>query len=107
MGKVFFLSLGLTLVFEFLFSLIWGVKGKDFWIVLLMNCLTNPLVVWWHYSNLESSVWIHTFLPEVVAAGAEMLILRRFSKHIPCPLLFGFLVNMFSYCLGGVILYIF
>ena len=40
------LSLALTLVLEGLFALIWGVRGKGDWLLLLLvNAVTNPIVV--------------------------------------------------------------
>ena len=105
MSEIFLISLGLTLLLEFGFALIWGVKGKDFLIILLMNCLTNPLVVLWHYIHVMDSLWMNTLFPEVAAIGAEMLILRKFSKTTPAPMLLGFFINLFSYCMGGIILF--
>ncbi len=42
------LSLGLTLLLEGTFVLVWGVRGRDLLLVLLANVLTNPAVVLLH-----------------------------------------------------------
>ncbi len=106
MGKVYLFSLGMTLVLEVIFARTWGVKGKDFRVILLMNCLTNPFVVWWHYSHLTGTFGLHTLLPEISAMAVEMILLRIFCKNIHAPLLLGICINLFSYCLGSVILFI-
>lgn len=106
MCKIFLLSLGMTLALESIFALIWGVKARDFRIIFVMNCLTNPLVVAWHYAHLNMGLCFNTLLPEIVAMAGEIVILRKFSKSISTPLLFGILINLFSYCLGSVILFV-
>ena len=105
MAEIFLICLGLTLLLEFGFALLWGVKGKDFLVILLMNCVTNPLVVLWHYTHLMDSLWVNTLFPEAAAIGAEMTVLRYFCKNTPAPVLLGFFINLFSYCMGSVILF--
>ena len=53
MGTEIFLSLGvsllLTLVIEGFVALIWGLRRRDtYYVLLLCNCLTNPAVVYLH-----------------------------------------------------------
>ncbi len=44
----FAFSLGLTVVLECLIARIWRLRGRDYLLVLLVNLLTNPAVVYLH-----------------------------------------------------------
>ena len=95
-------SLALTLLLEGLFGLIWGVKGKDDWkLVLLVNAVTNPIVVTLHYC--VSSFWGFTLLLELSAVAAEYLAYRRWGETTRPAFLFSLCANCFSY-FSGVLL---
>lgn len=96
-------SLLLTQLFELPFAWLWGAKKKDLLVVLLMNTLTNPLVVMWHYSTWELGYIICTVLPELAAIITEAILLRKFTKNTPCPVLLGIFINLFSYSAGVVL----
>ena len=55
-------ALGLTLLLEEGFALLWGVRGKrDLGLVALVNCITNPLVnVLYRLGRLNRSGLIST-----------------------------------------------
>ena len=96
------LSLFLTLVLEGLFGLIWGVKGKRDWLLLLLvNVVTNPTVVTLHYC--VSSGWAFTAVLEISAVLAEWLAYRRWGRTARPAFLFSLCANVFSY-FSGVLL---
>lgn len=93
-------SLLLTQLFELPFAWLWGAKKKDLLVVLLMNFLTNPLVVMWHYSTWEHGFFVCTVLPELAAIITEAILLRQFARGTPYPVLLGVMINLFSYSAG-------
>lgn len=95
-------SLLLTLLLEGLFGLIWGVKGKRDWLLLLaVNVVTNPIVVTLHYC--VSSFWGFTLFLELAAVAAEWLAYRRWGRTTSPALLFSLCANCFSYFSGVII----
>ena len=99
------ISLGLTLILESIFGLIWGVKGmRDWLLLLLVNVVTNPIVVTLHYC--VSSFWAFTLLLEVSAVVAEWLAYRRWGKTTSPAFLFSLCANCFSYFSGLLINYL-
>lgn len=95
-------SLLLTLVLEGLFGLIWGVKGKRDWLLLLLvNVVTNPIVVTLHYC--VSSVWVFTLVLEAAAVLAEWLAYRKWGRTTRPAFLFALCANCFSYFSGLLI----
>ena len=96
------LSLGLTLALEGLFGLIWGLKGRRDWLLLLLvNCVTNPLVVTLH--TCVSSAPAVTALLEGAAVAAEWLAYRRWGRTVRPALLFSLCANCFSFFSGVLI----
>ena len=96
------ISLALTLVLESIFGLIWGVKGKGDWLLLLLvNVVTNPIVVTLHYC--VSSFWMVTLVLEVFAVVAEWLAYRKWGKSTRPAFLFALCANCFSYFSGLLI----
>ena len=96
------ISLALTLLLEGLFGLIWGVKGKRDWLLLLLvNVVTNPIVVTLHYC--VSSAWYVTIVLEVSAVVAEWLAYRRWGRTTSPAFLFALCANCFSYFSGLLI----
>lgn len=95
-------SLGLTLLLEGAFALIWGVRGKRDWLLLLLvNAVTNPIVVTLHYC-VSSSVPFTAAL-EVSAVLAEWLAYRRWGNTTRPAFLFSLCANCFSYFSGVVL----
>lgn len=96
------ISLFLTLVLESLFGLIWGIKGKRDWLLLLLvNVVTNPIVVALHYC--VSSAWVFTIVLETAAVLAEWLAYRKWGRTVRPAFLFALCANCFSYFSGLLI----
>ncbi len=105
MPERLFLSLILTLAIELVYALGWKVRGRDLWIIVLMNVITNPLVVLWNGFTIQEGYLISTLLPELAAVAAEAFFLKRFGKDISYPILLAVCINTFSYVLGCIINY--
>ena len=98
------ISLLLTLVLEGLFGLIWGIKGRRDWLLLLLaNAVTNPIVVTLHYC--VSSRWVFVLILEVSAVLAEWLAYRKWGKTLRPAFLFSLCANCFSYFSGLLLNY--
>lgn len=107
MLKILAVSLLLTLIFEEMFALLWGLRGRrELGLVALVNILTNPAVVLLYYTAAGLWRWnatAVTLVLEAAAAAVEWLCYRSFSAQVKRPLLFALLVNLFSYGAGCVI----
>ena len=97
------ISLGLTLVFEGLFALLGGLRGRDLALCALVNLLTNPplvfLVLCWRLFG-PGPAWLPVPLLEFLAVLIEGYFYRRDGEHIRRPLLFSLCANAFSFALG-------
>ena len=95
-------ALTLTLFFELLFALIWGVRNKGLLLVIRMNLLTNPAVnLLWFFSRQVG--WASNQLLivlELAVVAIEGLCCRGMIKR---PWLFALFVNLFSYTAGELI----
>lgn len=97
-------SLALTLILESVFGLIWGVKGRRDWLLLLLvNVVTNPIVVTLHYC--VSSHLLFVIVLEVCAVLAEWLAYRKWGKTVRPAFLFSLCANCFSYFCGVLLNY--
>ena len=101
------LSLFLTLVFEGLFALIWGLRGWREWaVVALVNLLTNPAVVLlYHLSTglwAMNAVWV-TIVLECAAVVVEWRCYKACSCQLKHPFLFALFANVFSYSIGCIL----
>jgi len=104
------ISLGLTVLFEVGFFLIAGVAGfvdkrnkKDLLLVILVNTLTNPIVVllyWIAYYNTNWNTVLVLIPLEVFAVLTEGFIYSRYAVSIKRPFLFSLAANAFSFTLG-------
>ena len=93
------LSLALTLVLEGLFALLWGVRGKGDWrLLLLVNVATNPIVVSLYRLGLDT--WPAVAALELAAVLAEGLAYRRWGKTTRPALLFSLCATCFSFFSG-------
>lgn len=99
MLKALAVSLLLTLLLEGLLALLWGVRERRDWLLLLaVNVVTNPMVVSLH-ALWGGGVWITAAL-EVGAALAEALAYRLWGRDTRPALLFSLCANCFSYFAG-------
>ena len=92
-------SLVLTLLMEGVFALVWGVKGKKDWrLLVLVNVVTNPVVVALYHG--VSRAWPFVLLLEVSAVLAEWLAYRKWGRTTRPAFLFSLCANCFSYFTG-------
>lgn len=104
------LSLGLTLLFETLFALLFGVRRRDLLLVVLMNLLTNPVVALLNmYLGVTTplSRWLILLPLEAAAVVVEWLLLRRYAEHVPRPFLLALALNLCSFLTGELLQTIF
>lgn len=101
------ISLSMTLFFELLFAVCWKVWGKrEILLVILVNVLTNPIVVCSFYMNYKyqfMNLALLTMIMEVAAVVTEALLYKRFSKKVVHPWWFSIGINAFSYSIGELI----
>jgi len=101
------ISLALTLALETGFFLLLGKRNKkDLLLLLLVNVLTNPVVVLTYWLAVLYTAWnaVIIIIPLEVLA---MLIEGRYYKKYGCdfkhPYLFSLAANIFSYGTGLLI----
>ena len=96
-------ALLLTLTFELLFALVWGVRKDGLLLVVLMNIMTNPAVNLLHYLAVYllgwPAFWVIPVL-ELAAVIAEGFCCKGVIRR---PWLFVVLINAFSYSMGALI----
>ena len=97
------LSLILTLIFELTYAVCWGVRKKDLKLVLLLNILTNPLVVLFHNATQSYGMFLSIISPELIAAAVEAYLLKRYNRNILYPIFFAVCINAFSFLAGLLI----
>jgi len=98
------ISLGLTVLFETGFFLILGKRNKkDLLLVVLVNTLTNPIVVLLYWIAYFRTNWntILIILPlELFAVLTEGYIYKKYAESFKRPFLFSLAANVFSFSLG-------
>lgn len=96
------LSLALTLILEGVYSLLWRLKSRRDWLLLLLvNVVTNPIVVTLY--RLVSAHWLFVAVLEVSAVLGEWLAYRRWGRDTRPAFLFSLCANCFSF-FGGLLL---
>lgn len=101
---ILLISLTSTIFFEETVSLFWGIRNKkDILLILLVNIITNPLVVFIYYIfnhyNIGNPI-ITKLLLESVAIFAEGAYYRKYGVNIKRPFLFSFCCNVVSFGIG-------
>ena len=102
------ISLLLTLIFELSFALFWGLRdGRDFCWVILVNVLTNPIVVFTTYyvriRRMNVNYGLVTLILETFAVVTEALIYRKKVWTLDRPWVFSLSINSFSFAVGELI----
>jgi len=98
-------SLGLTLLLEGLYGLLWRLKDRRDWLLLLLvNVVTNPIVVALY--SCVSSQWAFVAVLEVAAVLAEWQVYRRWGRETRPAFLFALCANCFSFFAGLLLNYI-
>lgn len=104
------ISLLMTLILELLFALCLGIRTrKEIRLVVLVNVLTNPVVVFTTYMNyicVFANTIVLTVVLELAAVVAEALLYQKHSRMVVHPWLFSFGINAFSYLSGELIIYL-
>ncbi len=105
------ISLGLTVVLELIFALVFKVRGeRDFVLVIVVNVITNPAVVLLNYLLLRDTALPRMpviFVLEAAAVLVEAFYYRRYAETIKKPFLFSLCANVFSFSIGLLINYVF
>ena len=104
------LSLGLTLLFELPFAFLWGLRKGDITLCILVNVLTNPIVVLCtllYRAYVPFPDWPVVAVLELAAVVTEGLLYRDLGEHIRKPILLSVCANALSYSLGLLINHIF
>lgn len=102
----------LTIIFELFLAMILGVRNKkDIINVILVNILTNPIVVSVStYINLRYGIFprgISLIFLEIFAVIAEGFIYKKYLKYNKINgIMLSFILNLFSYSIGCIINYI-
>lgn len=101
------ISLGLTIVIELLFALIIGIRNrKDLLLVVLVNILTNPPVVFIYYLLYFYTAWSGMLVKiplEILAVLVEGYYYKSFGKEFRRPFLFSLFANTISFGIGILI----
>ena len=101
------LSLALTLLFESIFFFIVGKRSKwDFLLLLLLNILTNPVVVMsWHLARMYTKLNLLVVLVflETAAIVIEGGFYRKYAETIKRPFCFSLAANACSFGAGKLI----
>lgn len=100
-------SLTLTLILETgLFLLIGKRDKKDLLLVVMVNILTNPVVVLLYWLMALRTSWnrVIVIVPlEIFAVLIEGYYYKKYGRKFKNPYLFSFSANMFSYWIGVLI----
>lgn len=99
------LSLILTWLLELAFAFLLGIRrSKDLLLILLVNLITNPAVVYLALTfRYFLPSWFLIPLLESLAIGVEALYYRNYALTIRHPWLFSLAVNVFSYGIGWLL----
>ena len=99
----FAVSLGLTLVLELLVAGVCRVRGRDILLVILVNILTNPAVVYLDMvcaALLPNGRDLWQIPLELAAIAVEAVCYAQFARAIRRPWMFALVANLFSYSCG-------
>ena len=101
------LSLVLTIVIEVVCSILIGIrKKKDVLLVVLVNMVTNPAVVFTYYFlSLITlwNLWCIKVVLEILAVVCEALYYKRYGIDMKHPIGYAILLNGISFGIGCLI----
>jgi len=105
MLKALGISLALTLLLESLYGLLWRLKDRRDWLLLLLvNVVTNPIVV--SLYCCISNTWAFVAALEIAAVLTEWLAYRKWGRDTRPAFLFALCANCFSFFAGLLLNYI-
>jgi hypothetical protein len=111
MVRALVVSLILTILFEAgIFLLIGKRKKKDLLLVMLVNVITNPVVVLSYWLAVLYTNWNHvlvTMLLELFAVLTEGYYYKKYGQDFGRPYLFSAAANAFSFGTGVLLQIIF
>jgi len=100
-------SLALTLALETGFFLLTGKRNKkDLLLVILVNALTNPIVVLLYWLAALYTSWNTSVVKiplEIFAVITEGFFFMKYGQSFKRPFLFSLAANMFSFWVGVLI----
>jgi len=100
-------SLAMTLSFEIAFFLITGKRNKkDLLLVVMVNILTNPVVVlayWLAYFYTNWNTIIVLIPLEIFAVLTEGVYYNKYGQSFKRPFIFALSANAFSFAIGFLI----
>ena len=102
----FALSLGLTLVFELLIARLCRLRGRDYLLVILVNILTNPAVVYLDMvcaARFPNGRDLWQIPLEITAILIEGWCYAKYARSIRRPWMLALVANVFSYGFGLVL----
>ena len=107
--KIMLISLSCTIVIELIFALVIGVKSKrDFLNIVLVNLLTNPIVVSVpyflniRYGLLERNIALASL--ELLTFVTEGIIYKKYLEYKKInSFILSFMFNLASYFIGNII----
>ena len=98
------ISLFLTVVFETVFFFITGKRvKKDLLLVILVNVLTNPVVVLLYWLSVLYTDWNRTLVKiplEIFAVLTEWYYYKKYGQTFKRPFVFSVTANAFSFTVG-------
>ena len=98
------ISLALTIVLETIFFFVSGKRDKmDFLLLVLVNVLTNPVVVLIYWLCAVYTSWNAYLIQiplEISAVLVEGFCFYKYGREFKRPYLFAIAVNAFSYFAG-------
>ena len=100
-----YLALAITLAVELLIALLWRrIKGRDIFLVLIINFITNPIanaiIYGCRFYMPLTSVKIIEYSLEVVVLLSEWLYYRKYMSDFKHPFLLSLTANAASYGAG-------
>ncbi len=110
MLPTFALSLGLTIVIEGSVALVFRMKGRDLVLLVLVNVLTNPAVVYLNmlFGGIFPEAWVFWWqIPlEIAAVVVEGVLYFKLSRSLRSPWMFAVIANVLSYGMGLIITFV-
>ncbi len=105
---VFCLSLALTLLIEWLVSLVFKLQRCDLGLFVLVNLLTNPAAVFLNILFCMLFPYVSAFawqIPlELTIVAVEGIIYCKMSRSLHLPWIYALAANMLSYTIGLILI---
>ena len=104
-------SLSLTIVLELALLFILGIRDrKDILLIVLVNIITNPLVMLLYWLTISHTYW-HTAIIkaplELFAIVTEGYYYQKYGRRFRRPYTFSVVANLFSFGIGELLQHIF